>query len=72
MYRETLISLQVLTVNRRLCAEIAPHSLSLIDTFGLPEEILAAPIASDWVKYNETDNQGELMSDQELKNILKS
>jgi hypothetical protein len=34
--------------------------LSLVDAFDLPEEVLAAPIASDWVKYNEIDNQGEL------------
>merc|ERR1712223_1508480 len=32
----------------------------LIDAFDLPEDMLAAPIASDWVKFNERDNQGEL------------
>lgn len=33
-------------MNRRLCAELTPHSLDLIEAFGLSEELLAAPIAS--------------------------
>ena len=52
-----------------LCAEIGPHALSLIDSFGIPEHMRHAPIAGDWEKYNETDNFGELLS--ELQNKSK-
>ena len=85
---------QVLEVNRRLCNDIAPHALNLIDAFGkyfyfdinfqkydliwqffkilgLPDEVLAAPIAQDWVKYNEIDNQGELGPKSEFMTNLK-
>jgi len=62
---------QVLEVNRRLCNDIAPHALNLIDAFGLPDEVLAAPIAQDWVKYNEIDNQGELGPKSDFMTNLK-
>ena len=52
-----------------LCAELGPHALSLIDSFGIPEHMRHAPIAGDWEKYNETDNFGELLS--ELQNQSK-
>jgi acyl-CoA oxidase len=45
---------------RSLCAEIAPDCLSLVDSFGIPEQILHAPISSDWIGYNYYDNQGEV------------
>ena len=35
----------------KLCAELRPHSLSLVEAFGLPDNLLA-PIAFDWVEYN--------------------
>jgi acyl-CoA oxidase len=54
---------------RSLCAELGPHALSLIDSFGIPEHMRHAPIAGDWAKYNETDNFGELLS--ELQNQSK-
>ena len=62
---------QVLDLNRGLCAEVAPHALSLIETFDLPEDLLAAPIARDWVKFNEGDNQGELATKEEFQKILR-
>ena len=58
-------------VNRELCAEIAPLAMDLIDSFDLPEDMLAAPIASDWVKYNAYDNQGELAPKSEFLKHLK-
>lgn len=67
----TLCSLQVLSLNRALCAELTPHALALTEAFGLPDEVLAAPIAGDWVKYNEYDNQGELTTEEEFKRILR-
>lgn len=30
----------------RLCAEIRPHAAALVDAFGIPDELLAAPIAT--------------------------
>jgi len=61
----------VLDINRRLCAELAPYSLALIESFGLPEEMLQSPIASDWVGYNAYDNQGELQTTEQFKALLK-
>merc|ERR1711953_1577143 len=61
----------VLTINRRLCSELAPSALALIDSFGLPEEMLQSPIASDWVGYNAYDNQGELQTREEFLKVLQ-
>lgn len=44
----------------RLCKEIAPHSLALVDAFGIPDGMLSAPIAHDWVQFNTYNNQGEV------------
>jgi acyl-CoA oxidase len=46
---------------RALCAQLAPRWRLLVDSFGIPEHMLAAPIAGDWARYNEADNQGELL-----------
>merc|ERR1719187_2801199 len=62
---------QALEINRRICAELAPYSLAIVESFGLPEEMLQSPIASDWIGYNAFDNQGELMTRQEFDTILK-
>merc|ERR1719340_565627 len=59
------------TINRRLCAELAPSALALIETFGLPEEMLQSPIASDWIGYNAYDNQGELQTREEFVKVLQ-
>lgn len=45
---------------RELCGKLAPHGQHLVDAFGIPQHLIAAPIASDWVEYNITNNQGEL------------
>ena len=47
-------------LSSRLCKEIAPMSLALVKSFDLNDYMISAPIAKDWVKYNEYDNQGEL------------
>ena len=62
---------RIIESNRKLCAELAPHALSLVNAFDLPEEVLAAPIATDWVKYNEIDNQGELGNKDDFMKLLK-
>jgi acyl-CoA oxidase len=46
---------------RALVKELAPQSLNLIDALGMKGVPLHSPIAADWVKYNETDNRGELL-----------
>jgi len=61
----------VLNINRRLCSELAPSALALIESFGLPEEMLQSPIASDWIGYNAYDNQGELQTRDEFEKVLK-
>ena len=43
-----------------LCREVAPQALALCDAFGITDEMLNAPIARDWVKYNAVDNKGEV------------
>jgi len=48
----------------RVCKVLAPHSLAIIAGFGIPEHVIQAPIALDWVKYNEADNKGELVGQQ--------
>lgn len=42
----------------RFISLLAPQGLSICDAFDIPEHLLSAPIAQDWAKYNETDNQG--------------
>jgi acyl-CoA oxidase len=29
-----------------LCQQLRPHAASLVDAFGIPEQVLAAPIAT--------------------------
>ena len=52
---------------RKLCAQIAPSAIPLIDAFGIPEHMRYAPIAGDWIKYNQTDNFGELIPELQNK-----
>src|SRR4051812_17438394 len=42
-------------------AELALQAIHIADGFGIPEEMLYAPIALDWERFNETDNRGELL-----------
>jgi len=48
-------------VAAKLCKEISPQSLAITDAFALTDDMISAPIALDWIKYNEVDNQGELV-----------
>jgi acyl-CoA oxidase len=34
------------TLLNTLCQQLRPHALSLVDAFGIPDEVLAAPIAT--------------------------
>lgn len=44
----------------KYCRILGPLSLSLTNAFGLPESVLSSPIASNWIKYNEKDREGEV------------
>jgi len=49
-------------INTRIKAllnSIAPHAIPLVNAFGIPDHLVQAPIAIDWVKFNTVDNQGE-------------
>jgi len=40
---------------------LAADMTALIDSFGIPDHLVNAPIAGDWVAFNTTDNRGELI-----------
>lgn len=42
--------------------KVAGSTNYFLDAFDIPEHMIHAPIAKDWQKYNETDNQGEVMA----------
>jgi len=63
---------EVVTLSQKLCADLAPKSLALVEAFGLPEEMLLAPIAADWVDYNAYDNQGELQTKEDFLKVLRA
>ncbi|KFM25759.1 Acyl-coenzyme A oxidase 2, peroxisomal [Auxenochlorella protothecoides] len=48
---------------RGLCAALAPDFGTLVQALGVPEHLIAAPIAGDWARYNETDNRGEVVGE---------
>lgn len=45
---------------RNICKELAPSAQRLCESFGIPDHLIAAPIATNWVDYNKVDNQGEM------------
>jgi len=53
-------SKQVTAEFDRLCRVLTPQALNLVESFAISDEMLSAPIARDWVGYNEVDNKGEL------------
>jgi len=48
---------------RRLCHELAPEAIGLAEAFGLTDAMLSAPIAGDWIGYNQYDNRGEVIAE---------
>lgn len=41
-------------------AAVAPVAMDAVAAFNIREEMIHAPIAEDWIKYNTFNNQGEL------------
>jgi acyl-CoA oxidase len=56
--REAAVS--VATLRSKLVTKVSSISAALIESFDIPNEMLFAPIAKDWVEYNSVDNQGEI------------
>ncbi|KAB7499843.1 Acyl-coenzyme A oxidase 3, peroxisomal [Armadillidium nasatum] len=54
-------ALEVEKYSRHLCAKLSPESVALCEAFGITDAMLSAPIAQDWISFNERDNQGELL-----------
>lgn len=47
---------------RQLVSSIGPNAQQLVNAFGIPDHLVAAPIAGNWELYNTYDNQGELLA----------
>ncbi|KAF6250062.1 hypothetical protein COO60DRAFT_1706247 [Scenedesmus sp. NREL 46B-D3] len=56
---------------RQLVAGIAPNGQQLVAAFGIPDHLVAAPIAGQWELYNTYDNQGELTADRQYIEISR-
>lgn len=46
---------------RNLCRRVSQHWQVVIESFDIPERLVAAPIAGNWTDFNTTDNQGEVL-----------
>lgn len=54
------VAIKISGLVKQLVKELGPHSVALVNAFGAGFAS-TIPISSDWVKYNERDNQGELL-----------
>ena len=45
----------------RHCVKLVPHVPTLLNAFEIPEKLMHTPIAEDWIKFNETRNEGEVI-----------
>lgn len=48
-------------LHRKLCKDLGQDALDYVNAFGIPDEVIAAPIARDWVQFNADDNMGEFL-----------
>lgn len=44
---------------REIVAKLAPLSIKIVDSLGVSPDVLYAPIAGNWSKFNEIDNKGK-------------
>lgn len=53
----------------KLCADLCPFITYLLEGFGIPEHLIQAPIARDYVSYNllDKDNRGEIIRTTPIK-----
>ena len=54
-------SIKITEMSQKLTKSLGEYALELVDGFGIPEHMITAPIAKDWTKFNESDNQGEIL-----------
>ena len=47
---------------RAVVFQLGPQAHDLVDSFGIPDHLVAAPIAGGWERYNRVDNRGELVN----------
>jgi len=52
--------------SQELCHTMQDQCLNVIEAFGLTDELLSAPIALDWSKFNESNNCGEVCDDVDI------
>ena len=50
----------ILTEKQKVISQLSTISLSLTESFGLPVSLLRTPISSNWVSYNDHNNEGEI------------
>ncbi|ETV81010.1 hypothetical protein, variant [Aphanomyces astaci] len=51
----------VIAESQAKCKELGGVAVELVEGFGIPEHMHHAPIAADWVDYNATQNNGEVL-----------
>jgi len=57
---------RIVVKSTKLCEELSHQCMNVVEAFGIPDELLSAPIALDWSEFNETDNVGEVNKDVKL------
>ncbi|ETV98078.1 hypothetical protein H310_09362 [Aphanomyces invadans] len=50
----------VIAESQAKCKELGAIAEDLVEGFGIPEHMHHAPIATDWIQYNATQNNGEI------------
>ncbi|KAK9700578.1 hypothetical protein K7432_012129 [Basidiobolus ranarum] len=53
---------RIVQLNIEKIANLAPQALNIVEAFDIPQELLFAPIALDWERFNEYDNRGEVLN----------
>ena len=43
-----------------ICKELRPHALKVVEGLGIPEHLVNAPIAGDWLEANKHDSVSKL------------
>lgn len=51
---------EIVSTSNDLCAKLGPKAVELVDSFGIPDHMMHAPIAKNWEQYNTYENNGEL------------
>lgn len=56
----------------KLCSELRPHALALVESFALPDHVVCAPIAFDWVEKGSHGYENEKEERERLLSSLSS